>query len=284
MKNIPEYLAEDLSFCRERVAEFDPWYGLHKVFAQPDQACRKLSLYAFFSMMERAAAMTEPSLCGAQLAWWKSEVGERAASSAHPVVRSLRFSGTLPVLSDGALPGLFSQALIRVQKSPVANVEGLRAFCDEIGNAFFAPEVSLASPECRFADYTGSCAGTGLWRLVHLAGRSPDPGFWFVPLDLQARYGESVDRIGVETGTESSALQALGEMGALWFDAQLDDLIHQDRTAAQRNSQLIASLLAQKRQLSLALESLSRPGRRPVKAGPIELLRLWSNTRRLSRR
>lgn len=284
MKDTAENLADDLSFCRERATEFDPWYGLHTVFAHQDQQHQLLGLYAFFAMMERAAAMSEPSLCATQLAWWQSEVGEGLERSAHPVIRALQSSGAMPVLVGGALPGLFSQALLRVQKNPLAKVDDLEALCDDIGNAYMSPQIALADADPQFATYSGSTAGTGLWRLVSLATRSPEEAWWFVPLDLQARHGVRLDRVGANRDGENQVFNALGVIAQRWFNSQLIDFEGSGHDAKAGYSHLVASLLTQERQLSLMLESPLRHGRRAPRPGLLELLRLWSNTRSRIRR
>lgn len=282
MKDSPDNALEDMGFCRERVAEFDPWYRLHIVFARQRQVNATLALNAFFAMMERAAAMTESSLCAAQLAWWNSEIEERAEVSAHPVVRALRNHGVLPVLEGSALPGLFSQALCRVQENPVSDVRGLEALCQEIGSAFVSPEVSLAKGGAA-SSYSGDCAGTGLWRLVHSALRNPGRGFWFVPLDLQARHGESLENIGKSVGADGSILGALAETGERWFASQLTGLAASFKADKSKARQVFASVIAQKRQLDLTLRNPEKNGRTVNRASLTEWLRLWSNVRRYTK-
>lgn len=278
----------DLAYCRRRVFENDPWFGLHSIFAPAQRRKQILAVHALFAVLERALLLSEEMLTLSQLEWWQAELApERARLSAHPVVRTLRSSGVLQLLSQDTIAALLRQALDRLNTEPISDEARLRSLCDRVGRALLSAECAIGLDEWMSAHVGADCSGTGLSALLGSALRNDATSLWFLPLTLQARHGCDPRSIGAGSEDAVAVLQALDSLGAKWF---ADQLVQMQQTeaglpaSAHSRRHLFAWVLSDRHKTARSLRAIMRQQPAGIaRWRTSDFLSVWAGCRKLTR-
>ena len=282
-----QHSEDDLRFCWDQVLQQDPWFRLHYVFAPKQTANAILGVHALFAMIERTLSVSDETIVLAQLAWWHAELTrDRAGVSAHPVVRSLRNSCGLDGLLEEISELFISQALFRHQAEPVKDQAELKALCDRIGMAKIQAELALLPDEKIGASLRGRCAGTGLSCIVDAALKCTPSRFWFMPLDLRAKF--QIDMSAADqTGHDHTApVSFLMDLGNAWFNEQIGALASEESysTDSQRiRRHLMALVKTQQLRFSRTMSELAKGGGvSSTRWGLSDFIRVWAACRSVS--
>lgn len=269
--------SEDSEFCWRSVLAQDPWFRLHYNFVSRDVASRVLALHALFAMLERSLSLSEESLRFSQLAWWQAELSpSQSQISAHPVVRALRESGALESLGDQHLAMVLEQALVRLNRAPIATERDLEFVCTRLGWARFSAELTLGAKDPDSLSSEMSCAGTGLALLVQSAMLDAEGGFWFIPLDWQARYQCNTQAVYTDNESGRSVTRALERLVGPWYENQLAELRAASEAEEGLRKHLVAWSLSDRLKIMTLLDSLKSASRAKLSHwGLTDLLRVW---------
>lgn len=278
----------DLAFCRRRVLENDPWFSLHSIFAPAPSRKQILAVHALFAALERALLLSEEMLTLSQLGWWQAELApERARLSAHPVVRALRSSGVLQLLSQDTIAALLSQALDRLNTEPISDEARLRSLCDRVGRALLSAECVIGHDERMSAHVGVDCAGTGLSTLLGSALRNDATSLWFLPLTLQARHCCDSRSIGAGSQDAVAVLEALDSLGAQWFTDQLVQMQQAEAglpASAHSLRHLFAWVLSDRHKTARSLRAMMRQQPAGISRWRAsDFLSVWAGCRKLTR-
>lgn len=279
-------LDSDSRFCWDQVVQQDPWFRLHYLFAPSELADPILALHALFAMTNKTLALSEESLTLAQLQWWRDELGrEKAGISKHPVIRHLRESHSGFVLSDEVVDLLVAQVLLRLQSKTVPDEAALRILCHQVGKARVSAEFELQGANEQAAIEDGALAGLGLAVLWDFAVRNPRSGFWFLPLDVQARFQVGTEALGGSGQKAKSALGYFQDLGSQWSDAQIESILHLEAAsefAGVLQKHLLAMTMAWKLRLSGSIRDMLRGGDgEPGRWKLMDPVKVWAVTRRV---
>lgn len=273
---------KDLGFCWQQVLSHDPWFRLHYLFAPEKHAEAILAVHALSALLEETLDSSEESLTITRLQWWRSELQpESAQVSAHPVLRALRESRNGQLLPTVLSDSLMAQLLLRLQAEPLQDQDALRDLCIRIGRGRIAIQSGLSDSEDGARAAAWRCAGTGLASLMEFAIRSKQNAWWFIPLELQARFQFDMNDLQ-STGSETQGVfQALSAWLDEWFEEQIADIAQSQGSADGMRRHLVALSSASQLRMSRTVQSLLKgdtgnPGRWKM----TDLLRVWSSSRR----
>jgi phytoene synthase len=198
--------------CWEQIDKTNRLFRVSHAFAPSDRRGILLPLYALFSVVEDACSnYSDEQLARGKLAWWRQEMlGRNPDGGSHPIVAELIRNVRLGRHQKACIERLLEDAESRLDEAPPASVARLRRRCAEVCQPQIELELSLCGVE--EPDMTGSAAGQGArLGLVQLLRESlrapPQAAFWWLPLDLLARYG--VSRAEVRSAPGAKSAQAL---------------------------------------------------------------------------
>lgn len=279
----------DLNFCWEQAREFDPWFGMHFVFASGQYKKQVLPLFALYAMLERTLTRSEESLGAAQLSWWQSELSpDRRPVSAHPAIRSLNACCDSDPITGDQVNRLMAQAMIRLRAEPINDESALKTLCNSIGEAFVIPAVSPAAPSTIQSALCGRCAGTGLTRLMQTAAVQRPAVLWFLPLTMQARHSCGTDVMTAGSEARAAVAQSLSRLASEWYSEQIEALAqayesNRDSRPALRHQ--IAVVLSEARRIGRNMSALEKGSMAPQMRWRLgDFLSVWFDCRRMIRK
>lgn len=277
-------------FCWEQVCATNPLLRISRIFAGHELAERLLPLYALFSVLEQVCSQsTEFELARRKLEWWRSECLQgRLANSSHPILKELRRTGAALTLDLGLLAHLFDTVEARLDAAAPADLDDLERLCRCVTEPQCQLESRLCAVDSSFEArvFAAACARNGLVQLIR---ESVGPGragrFWWLPLQLLARYG--VSRSDLDQDPDLPAAREL--FGEILRQAQgwTGGGRRQQESALSYPPAMRHFVVYSHLQASV-LRRLggSRPSQYPrvlQRVGTAELLQAWRAARRVSR-
>ncbi len=211
MSSPAESESNDQLFCWEHVARSGPAFRMSRAFAPRQHVQKLLPVYALFAVIENiCSSISDEDVARSKIAWWRSEcVQKNPAESHHPVLKEMKRTGALHMLSAELFNRFFDSAEYRLDADAPADLGGLKKACIEI----MRPQLEIELAACGIGQgalhfETGMLAGSGQLQLIReSSGPNRRSGFWWVPLNLLARHG--VSREDIENRSESSGAGAL---------------------------------------------------------------------------
>ncbi|MFT5373138.1 MAG: hypothetical protein ACI9R7_002698, partial [Lysobacterales bacterium] len=142
-----------------------------------------------------AFKVTEPEVAIIKIAWWRSELLTGSLeNSEHPLLRGIRDCGVLEDIGLGHLDAYLSVVSDLASGDPITSLEQLVTFAKEIGGAETLLECGKHCPP-EFVNAVNAIGQAGfLNRLVHDWHCKLCSENWWVPLDIQAKYGISIGK------------------------------------------------------------------------------------------
>jgi phytoene synthase len=244
--------SNDRLFCWEQVNRTNPAFRVSQVFASRDDANRLLPLYALFSIIEQICGRSsDEDLARSKLGWWRIECSqEKIRTSHHPVMRELQRTGVTERLDSVVVKRLIDGAESRVNARSPVDISELEGLCTAIQQ----PQLELEMMTCglkpaEFEVSSALLARSGLLQLIReSSAKKEQDGYWWVPLNLLARYG--VSRGDFVSGSGSAEISSLWEHvfveSGLWADHQSKAIRNRAGISASRNFFAISGLYARK--------------------------------------
>ena len=166
-----------------------------------------LALHALFASIELVCCeVTDEIVAHRKINWWRDELSERqAAQSNHPVVRHLHASGALKKVPAAALRALLGSVEARIETSAPTDEDEFLLLCQGVYRPQVELELAIGGIDGAFNDeklMTG-----GLIQLLRENNKRKENAFWWVPLNLLARF--NIKRSDIEAFQDSKALRAL---------------------------------------------------------------------------
>ena len=197
-------------FCWEQVLRTNPLFRISHLFAPSESSPQLLALYALFASIEHLnSGISEESVARTKLEWWRAELLERdAAESNHPVVRHLHETGAAKKLPEPAVRLLLASAGSRIDALAPADQDELRSLCQSIYRPQVFLEAALEEGDVALDSLNPAMlVNGGLVQLLRESSRRKENAFWWIPLNLLARY--KVTRNQLESMQDSAVTQAL---------------------------------------------------------------------------
>ena len=183
----------DLGFCWDQVMRVRPQFRLTHAYAPKEISSGILAMHALFAALEEAVSnVSAEEVSRAKLVWWQQELmAHGAVNSRHPIVRMLERSFTRPEAIHDHLRSLLDLSIQRVDAVAISDEAALRQFCQELGAVQMRLEFALEPGNTEDdASLAKSCDASGLLQLLRESVRlGPDRAFWWLPLNLLARFG-----------------------------------------------------------------------------------------------
>jgi phytoene synthase len=211
MSSPTESKSNDQLFCWEHVSRSGSVFRMSRAFAPGQQVQKLLPVYALFAVIEDVcSSISDEDVARSKIAWWRIEcVQKNPAESHHPVLKEMKRTGALQMLSAELFNRLFDSAEYRLDAGAPADLGALKKVCIEI----MRPQLEIELAACGIGQGAlhfepGMLAGSGQLQLIReSSGPKHRSGFWWVPLNLLARHG--VSRGDIENRSESSGAGAL---------------------------------------------------------------------------
>jgi phytoene synthase len=241
-------------FCWEQVLRTNPLFRISHLFAPPETSPQLLALYALFASIEHLnSGISEESVARTKLEWWRAELLERdAAKSNHPVVRHLHATGAAKKLPEPAVRLLLESAGARLDALAPADEHELRSLCQSIYRPQVLLEAALGEGNIALDSLNPvMLVNGGLVQLLRESSRRKENAFWWIPLNLLARF--KVTRNQLESMQDSAVAQALFNQLFEWVGqggTRVAVTAVLDPQAGQVNRAVLAHL-----QLMIALQS-----------------------------
>ncbi len=222
MNTAKDGVSNDRLFCWEQVARTNPAFRVSQVFATREDAAKLLPLYALFSIVEQiCSGPSDEDLACSKLNWWRIECSQQnLQSSHHPVLKEFRRTGATQRLGQDLCQSLFEGAQFRLEANAPADISGLKALCIATQRPQFDLEISISglSVDSLQANQ-GLLARGGLLQLIRESSKHSGQGaYWWIPLNLLARYGVSRDALVNQPESEevSGLFSELISQSASW--------------------------------------------------------------------
>ena len=197
-------------FCWEQVLRTNPLFRISHLFATREASPQLLALYALFASIEHLnSGISEESVTRTKLEWWKAELlAQDIAESNHPVVRHLHGTGVAKKLPDPAVRLLLASAGSRIDALAPADEDELRSLCQSIYRPQVFLEAALEEGDVALGSLNPAMlVNGGLLQLLRESSRRKENVFWWIPLNLLARF--KVTRDQLESMRDSAVAQAL---------------------------------------------------------------------------
>jgi phytoene synthase len=184
---------------------------MSRTFAPRQHVQKLLPVYALFSVIEDVcSSISDQDVARSKIAWWRMEcVQKDPAESLHPVLKEMKRTGALQMLTAKLFNQLFDSAEYRLDAGAPADLDALKKVCVEI----IEPQLEIELAACGMGQGTlqfepGMLAGSGQLQLIReSAGPKDRSGFWWVPLNLLARH--RVSREDISNHPESPGVRDL---------------------------------------------------------------------------
>jgi phytoene/squalene synthetase len=139
--------------------------------------------------------VSEPEIAGIKIAWWRNELlTDASRSSQHPLVRGVQDCGVFANIDPSRLEAYFSSVSELASGEPIISVEQLVSHAKRIGGTEVLLECGEHSPPSASNAVIAIGQAAFLNRLLHDWYRRLCSENWWVPLDIQARYGISSNK------------------------------------------------------------------------------------------
>ena len=211
MNESDEKSRNDRIFCWEQVARTIPVFRVSRAFASQDDASRLLPLYALFSIIDQInAGYSDDEIARSKLDWWRIETSqEKLRLSQHPVLRELVRTGGVDHLSKESVDSLLNGAESRLDARSPVDISDLLVICEQLQRPRLDLEISICKASPAVVNIpSGYLQRSGLFQLLRESVKRKEQGaFWWVPLNLLAKYSINRDELGSHSG--SAGLSAL---------------------------------------------------------------------------
>ena len=222
--------------------------------------------------------VSDPGLAIIKLDWWRQELTPHSASnSQHPVVRALVQSGVLERLNPILLNGYVSAVAHQASADVIPDIETLQDQACRIGGAEVLMEASLDESILDKDALVLIGAAAFLNRLLHNIGVLICGESWWLPVDLQAKYGLTLG--GLRLGSDNSGLNSTIEtlcnlaLDLLNNGRQTLRRLNGGKGQSGRANHLLISAAVHENRLRRLRSTPSRHAHRGVAAG--EVLAAW---------
>lgn len=215
--------SNDRLFCWEQVARTNQAFRISQVFAAREDAAKLLPLYALFSIVEQICSVSsDEDLARSKLDWWNTECTQQnLQNSHHPVLKEFRSTGTAERLSQVLVHSLLDSAASRLEAEAPADISQLKSLCIDTQRPQFELEMSISGlSEESVQASSGLLARAGLLQLIRESAKSAElRAYWWIPLNILARYGIGRDALVSHPGSPevSGLLSELIEESASWM-------------------------------------------------------------------
>jgi phytoene synthase len=182
----------DRHLCWERVLRSNKSFRISHLFAPEDYSGPLLALHALFASIDQLSSEVSEDLVARQkLDWWRLELSpDQMERSRHPVIRHLVETGASALLPASALAAQLDTAERRLDAYPLSNMKEF----NQLSRLIYQPRIDLECALCGLdsafiSDHKAvACAG-GLLQLLRESLVQANHRFWWIPLDLLARFG-----------------------------------------------------------------------------------------------
>jgi hypothetical protein len=218
--------SNDRLFCWEQVTRTNQAFRVSQVFAPREEAAKLLPLYALFSIVEQICSVSsDEDLACSKLDWWRIECSQQnLQSSHHPVLKEFRRTGARHSMGQDQFQSLLDSAKIRLEARAPDDISDLKALCIATQRPQFDLEMSVSGLGVDSVQANpGLLARGGLLQLIReSAKRSGQGAYWWIPLNLLARYGVNRDALVTEPESKevSGLLTELITESASWVPSQ----------------------------------------------------------------
>lgn len=217
-----------------------------------------------------------------KLKWWSEEItAEPDASSRHPVLRALWFSGARTHLGNALLLRLIGDALSEVDVAPDADEKDLFERQAALGATDILLELALGDAEVdsQSLDFLG--AATSSFRLISSFSASRLSGVNRLPLSLLAKYSVSAEQLEQESHTTElrQIIEQLAENAINWYSEGLSGLCIDQHTPALTHLKL--RLAMENRRLNVIRQDARGFLEAGKKFGPADAWFAWRFLRKL---
>ena len=205
-----DHSGNDERFCWEQILRTNPLFRISQLFAPQKVSPQLLALYALFASIEHLnSGISEESVARTKLDWWRAELLVRAAAdSNHPVVRYLHATGAAKKLPESAVRLLLDSAGARFDALAPADEHDLHRFCQAIYRPQVLLEAALEQGNVALDSLNPAMlVNGGLVQLLRESSRRKENAFWWIPLNLLARF--KVTRNQLEAMQDAAGAQAL---------------------------------------------------------------------------
>ena len=179
----------DRQFCWEQIQRGNRLFRLTHVFAAGDVAGRLLPLYALFASLEHiCASVSDEDVAVRKLDWWRQAM--RSGDGDHPVIAELRRNGASALMPEMAVTRLLDATQARLDMAPPPGSSELTALCIDFGRIQLELELAVSGVTMPAGEeLSGLALRSGMMQVLRESmGRPDGRGFWWLPLDLMARY------------------------------------------------------------------------------------------------
>jgi phytoene synthase len=194
-------------FCWEQVLRTNRLFRVSHLFCPAPMADQLLALHALFASIELASCeVNDETVALRKINWWRGELSNRqAAQSSHPVFSHLNASGALEKLPAAALRALLSNADARIDASAPTDENEFLQLCQEVYRPQVQLELAVGGVDGVFND--AMLMSGGLIQLLRESSKRKENAFWWVPLNLLARF--NIKRSDLEAFQDSDDMRAL---------------------------------------------------------------------------
>ncbi len=243
---------DDQAYCWQQILRIRPHYRITRPYIASADADRLLVLNALFCALEETLSGTsEYRVAELKLAWWGQElVPDRVVHSQHPIARELHRCGAWKMISPQGIGELLRSSQLRLDPAAPADMGALKGLAASIGRVHLQLEMAVsqaAGSDTGMAD--ADCRLYGLMQLLRESARSPRLGFWWIPMNLLARY--SLVREDLMNQAHGPAVTAL--MKDILLDAVQGKLATGGASKTSKHGQQQAERLARNQRVQLAV-------------------------------
>jgi phytoene synthase len=200
----------DLHFCWEQVLKTNRLFRISHLFSPAEFSGQLLALHALFASIEQLGSeVSEELVARRKLDWWRFELlSGDITKSTHPVLRYLNRTGAAGSLPGPALEMLLDRAEARLDARAPSNRDEFSQLCGALYMPKLILECALSGQgESLLSGHRSTARTGGLIQLLRESCRKTDRAFWWVPMDVLARFGVSRHDL-VENG-DAQAVRAV---------------------------------------------------------------------------
>ena len=196
----------DHQFCWERIIESRDLFRITHFFVPVEMADKLLALHALFASLDLLNfRVMEESIARTKLEWWRIELqSEKIKRSRHPILRYLNETGVTATLPGPALEDFLNGVELRLNAQSPTSERGFHQICRQIAE----PRIDLECALTGLADQAALCRADsingGLFELLRESSMQKDRAFWWVPLNLLARYKISRRELALEQNSDTA--------------------------------------------------------------------------------